>query len=577
MLLSVPRDPRHGKPAPIRRGNGTARRRYRARVSTPPNAPRSSAFAAAAFSALLPGLGQAYQRRWRAALIAAAPLVLVAALVGGIVVADGLTGLLGALISPLGLSVAGSLNIAALAWRAACAADAWRFALQRGSGLRPTSASALGALLAVAIGSGLHLLAGSYIGTASALVGGIFGPSGDGGPSPSGGPVRWDGTERLNVLLVGIDRRGSGANFNTDTMIVASIDPAKGSVTMFSIPRDTVDVPVPSRARSLYGATFSGKINAYYASARRHPETFPDGPMPALRELLGQLYGIQIDYSLMVDFAGFEKIIDTLGGVRLVARNPIVDESYPLGGRQARIRIQAGVHGMDGAQALIFARSRHGSSDFDRAARQQQVIAAVRSQADIGAITGNIAGLATELKDALKSEFPQDDLPKLLELISRVDVASLRTVVFSPPYYQTEGRDERGYIITPDVAKIRAGVIAAFAAEPTAAELEGAAIEREAARVWVLNGTGRPGEAGTFAAALTQKGAPAIVPQGTSAPEIGLLQTRFVVYNGAETRIPATLALLERLLGRQAVRIDDPAASADVLIVTGADLPTLAP
>ena len=493
------------------------------------------------------------------------------ALAGGIVAADGPAGLVGALFTPFGLGALTLLNAIAAAWRALAALEAWRAGLTRGSGLRPSLLSLLGLLLAVGIGGSVHLVAAGYLGTASELIGGVFDDGGD-------TPPHWNGTDRLNVLLVGIDRRGNDASFNTDTLIVASIDPEKGSVTMFSIPRDTVDVPVPAAARPLYGATYGGKINSYYASALRHPDTFPDGPMAALKALLGELYGIRIDYSLMADFGGFRDVVDTLGGVRVTARNPVTDEAYPVSpGVIRRVHIQAGVHSMTGVQALIFARSRHGSSDFDRAARQQQVIAAVRAQSDIEAITSNIPALVADLKDALKSDFPQEDLPLLLELIGRIDAANVRSLVFTPPNYQTEGSDDRGYIIVPDVAKIRAAVVAAFAAEPSKEELEAQSIEREAATIWVLNGTGRPGEAGTLAAAIARVGLDAQAPSGVTPSELGLLQTRLIVYNGAESRIPATLAALEKLLGRKAIHIDDSNATVDAVIITGADLPSITP
>lgn len=541
-------------------------------MSVTRTAPKSSALAAAIFSALAPGLGQAYQRRWRPALFFVAPPFLLAALVAGLVVANGLPGLVGALFTPLGLGALGAVNVAAAAWRAIAALEAWRSGLTRGSGLRPSALSLLGLAVALAIGSSVHFTAATYLGTAGELIGGVFGGEDGAGATPP----RWNGTDRLNILLVGIDRRGDDATFNTDTLIVASIDPQKGSVTMFSIPRDTVDVPVPAAARPLYGPTYGAKINSYYASALRHPDTFPDGPMAALKSLLGELYGIRIDYSLMADFGGFRDVVDTLGGVRLVARNPVTDEAYPVSpGVIRRVHIQVGVHSMTGAQALIFARSRHGSSDFDRAARQQQVIAAVRAQSDIEAITSNIPALVADLKDALKSDFPQEDLPLLLELVGRIDAANVRSVVFTPPTYQTEGSDERGYIIVPDVAKIRAAVIAAFAAEPSKEELEAQSIEREAARIWVLNGTGRPGEAGALAAAIARTGLDAQAPTGVTPSELGLLQTRLIVYNGAEARIPATLAALEKLLGRKAIRIDDPSATVDAMVITGADLPSI--
>jgi hypothetical protein len=292
--------------------------------------------------------------------------------------------------------------------------------------------------------------------------------------------------------------------------------------------------------------------------------------------MLSELYGIRIDYSVMVNFSGFKQIVDTLGGIRITTKNPIVDETYPAGvGYLRRIRMPVGVRTMDGQEALIFARSRHSSSDFGRAERQQQVIAAVRAQTDVEAIAANLPALASTLQDAIKSDFPQGDLPRLLELLGRVDASNLKSIVFAPPVYQTVGADERGYIIVPDVEKIRRAILAAFAAEPTPDEVEEQSVESEAARIWVLNGTGRPGEAGAFAARLIQAGLEATAPTGITPPEIGLLQTRLTVYNGAALRVPVTLALIERLMGIRAVEIDDPSVTVDIQIITGADLSTL--
>ena len=78
--------------------------------------------------------------------------------------------------------------------------------------------------------------------------------------------------------------------------------------------------------------------------------------------------------------------------------------------------------------------------------------------------------------------------------------------------YMCSASDARGYIIVPDVAKIRAAVTEAFSAQPTKEEREADAIAREAARIWVLNGTGRKGEAGTLAAALGRAGLDASAP-----------------------------------------------------------------
>ena len=115
----------------------------------PSETPRRSAFAAAVFSLLIPGFGHLYDRRWRAALLFLAPPALLLSLVGGIIAADGLPGLVGLLITPFGLSAAGILNILLAFWRGAASADAWRGAVRRESGVRTTAASFAGLVIAL--------------------------------------------------------------------------------------------------------------------------------------------------------------------------------------------------------------------------------------------------------------------------------------------------------------------------------------------------------------------------------------------------------------------------------------------
>ena len=77
----------------------------------------------------------------------------------------------------------------------------------------------------------------------------------------------WDGKERLNILLIGADQRPNEGTFNTDTLIVVSIDPLTKQVAMFSLPRDTVDVPIPpGPARNAFGSVYRGKINGWWTN-----------------------------------------------------------------------------------------------------------------------------------------------------------------------------------------------------------------------------------------------------------------------------------------------------------------------
>src|SRR5437763_241063 len=104
---------------------------------------------------------------------------------------------------------------------------------------------------------------------------------------------------------------------------------------------------------------------------RLRPDLFPGNQAQrgfnALKATLGNLYGLQIDYYVEVNFDGFKQVLDTLGGVTINVQNPVTDNYYPGDdGRLHRVYIPTGIQHMTGAEALIYARSRHGSNDFDR-------------------------------------------------------------------------------------------------------------------------------------------------------------------------------------------------------------------
>ena len=166
----------------------------------------------------------------------------------------------------------------------------------------------------------------------------------------------------------------SEGTYNTDTLIVVSIDPETKQVAMFSLPRDTVDVPVPpGPARQAFGPVYTKKINAWFTSVRNRADLFPGTDRTrgynGLKAILGNLYGLDIKYFVEVNFEGFKKVVDALGGVTINVQIPVVDDRYPGdGGSLERIYIPSGIQHMNGAQALRYARSRHTSTDFDRGA-----------------------------------------------------------------------------------------------------------------------------------------------------------------------------------------------------------------
>jgi hypothetical protein len=245
-----------------------------------------------------------------------------------------------------------------------------------------------------------------------------------------------------------------------------------------------------------------------------------------------------------------------------------------VGGRLERIYIPSGIQHMDGAQALRYARSRHTSTDFDRAQRQQRVLLSLREQADPAELIPRLPELVTALKQAVRTDIPIDQLDELLGLASDIDTKSIRSFVFTPPLYQQEFQSSpRGYIIVPYVDKIRAAVRNAFTTNPADEALRQKLAE-EAAGVWVLNSTGDRDRGARLASYLDYYGLAASAPRQVPAGGV-LADSTIVVYNGAETRLPASIAYLEELLGVTATFDVDDAIRTDIVVTIGRGTPDL--
>jgi LCP family protein required for cell wall assembly len=172
---------------------------------------------------------------------------------------------------------------------------------------------------------------------------------------------------RTNILLLGIDRRPEDQTFvsRTDTVILMTVSARQGYVGMLSIPRD-LWVKLPNGNE--------GRIN----TAHVHAEVDQRGSGPAaVMETVRQNFGVDVHHYVRLDFQGFVKIIDALGGIEIDIPKPLVDNAYPTDdyGIQ-RVEFNAGRQWLSGERALIYARIRHGDSDFQRAERQGAVIRA---------------------------------------------------------------------------------------------------------------------------------------------------------------------------------------------------------
>jgi LCP family protein required for cell wall assembly len=584
-----------------------------------------SPFAAAFLSLLFPGLGHLYAGAPMRALAFAAAPILALALGGGVFLRMDRLELVGLALSPAFLSGVFWVNILVLVYRIVAVIDAYRVAqfMNAHSGIGdgrlgpariPGSPLAIAGLIAVIlVMAGSHVVVARYdlIAQDALTSGCIFisdttkqcdatasdSPDPSDEESESAGPTEtpsavpsvvgtpvpevpipaWNGKDRLNILLIGADTQGGG--HRTDTMITVSIDPVTKQVAMFSLPRDTKNVPMPPEARRVWGSVFGQKINAFFAQNRGRSDIWPGTDNTrgynALKTTLGYLYGLDIKYFVEVDFNGFKKVIDALGGVNVNVQVPVVDDTFPSGvNKDIRLYIPSGLQHMDGAQALRYARSRNTSSDFDRAARQQRLLISLREQADPQALIPRLPDLVAALKKSVRTDIPLDQLDELLGLATGVDTKNIRSYVFSPPLYQTEVLS--GYWTLPKVDAIRATIKNAFKVDQEKLEAQRQTLAGEGAQLWVLNPTSDVNRGTRLAGYLESQGLEASAPR--QRPEGGVpATTQVVVYNGAESKLPETIKYLEKKFGVTAQLKTDPAMRADVVVTIGRNTADLRP
>lgn len=218
----------------------------------------------------------------------------------------------------------------------------------------------------------------------------------------------WNGSERFNVLVMGMDRRPgeTGASYRTDTMILVSLDPINRRVGMLNIPRDLyVDIPG-------YGLD---RINTAYASGELEE---PGGGPRLAMQTVQYNFGIPVNDYVIIDFNTFIDIIDLIGGIDVYVREPINDPLYPdMNYGYDPFYLSAGWQHLDGETALKYARTRHNSDDIDRQRRQQDVIYAIRDRVLATDMITTLAPQAftlwAELRDGIRTGLSLEQIVQL--------------------------------------------------------------------------------------------------------------------------------------------------------------------
>jgi LCP family protein required for cell wall assembly len=446
-------DRRPSQPAGRRRPTRAATR-SRSAALAPDDTRRTIAAAA---SAVIPGLGQLINGRTRLARWFAIPALVLLAIAGVLLATNTPARLFASLISPTTMAVLLALNVVVLAWRLAAVMHAFfdsRYSPRSG---RMGAAGLALIILAVAVP---HGIANAWGSAAQAAFSSMFAGTGSGPGQQAASTGDGPGTnERINILVVGVDSGPNRTETLTDSMMVVSIDPVGTNVSLISVPRDITRVPLGN------GNVFGPKVNSLMSYADRHPEQFPGGGMRALEGAVGALLGLRVDYYARIDFVGFVKLIDSVGGVDVNVTRAFFDPRYSGRGvtepGQQGWGVTVGLHHFDGDQALAYARSRYapGESDFTRAARQQQILVALRQKLlSSGDLLMKVPSLFETFGSLFKTDVPPGRLPDLAAIADELPANHIYQMVVGHPLVKPANDPVLGSIQVPDIAAIQAAV-----------------------------------------------------------------------------------------------------------------------
>jgi LCP family protein required for cell wall assembly len=414
-------------------------------------------------SALIPGLGQAYNHRRRLALGLFIPFAIVGLF--GVLAVMAIPGprLVASAIVPSTLGALLLLNLVVLGWRLVALVQAFfdsRFELRPG-GL------GLAGLAVIVVVTVLPHVGAQYVGgIARSTFADVFDGAVLGERSVERGPI--PGTDaRMNVLLVGIDAGAGRDHALTDSLIVVSLDPVGKTVSMASLPRDLVGVPLGD------GRTFAPKLNSLLSYATTHKSEFPAGGMHTLEKAVGALLGIPIHYYATVDLGGFVKMVDAVGGVDVNVKQALDDPKYRGYGVTGNKgwQVAVGPNHFDGKDALAYARIRRsvGQTDFTRQARQQEILLALRSKVVKGGALLNLPTLLDAVGDTVSTDLPPELLPDLAVLAGEIPAKKIvRVVVRYPLVHPAKpGQSKFGAVQMPNDAAILAMAARLFSSPGT--------------------------------------------------------------------------------------------------------------
>ncbi|MBI2599135.1 LCP family protein [Candidatus Curtissbacteria bacterium] len=266
---------------------------------------------------------------------------------------------------------------------------------------------------------------------------------------------------RINILLLGTGGEGHEGPNLSDTMIILSVEKNGKDIALISIPRD------------VWAPELKRKINAAYAVGQEKEQI----GLELAEKTVSHLFGLPIHYGVRLDFSGFEKAIDQIGGLDIDVDNAFRDQKYPLDGKEndtcgyeietkiedgvknvyfkdatgsgtllkedndpftcryETLVFESGSNHMDGKTALKYVRSRHGNNnegtDFARSARQEKVILAFRKEVLSSETLLNpkrILDLLSTFGRSIDTDITSSEIPLFVTLLPKIDQSAVRKI-----------------------------------------------------------------------------------------------------------------------------------------------------
>jgi LCP family protein required for cell wall assembly len=381
-------------------------------------------------------------------------------------------------------------------------------------------------------------------------------------------PAQVDGVN--NILLLGTDERaGEDAAYNDlngirpDVLVVVSIDVDQGGVTMVNLPRDTM-VDIPPCDPGEEGEGWAGGVDQI-----NHAMTY--GGMDCQGNTVETVTGIHLDHLVLVDFAGFEQIVDSVGGIEMCVPEAIDDP-------KAHLTLDAGTQRLNGEQALGLARSRDSTetgSDLGRIENQQRMMGAILREVTSGDILtspGNLAGFLDSVTDSLVTDdqFNNAKMAELAAAMREVDLGRMNMV--TAPVMDYQPNPDKVELMEPDASELFSAVAAGELTEDpeegsddSDSSEEESEVEPSDVSLTLLNNTGIDGLGAQVEPLLAAEGFGVV---GTGNPELRAPEAT-TVYHGAG--LDGEAELLASALTGGAEVVEEPTLGDDLELVMGAD------